>query len=133
MSDVVISFDNVSKIYKLYSSTRARLAGIFVNIPDMVNCTAHSIQKRRTAADKVFLVGKIRYICNCNTIMDNLSFVVKQYGGDYGITRFLSLLFQHGVETSDGVLFQPVHGAGAVQDEDQFSQIVSHILVTSFI
>ena len=30
MSDVVISFDNVSKIYKLYSSTRARLAGIFV-------------------------------------------------------------------------------------------------------
>ncbi len=29
MSDIVISFNNVSKIYKLYSSTRKRLIGIF--------------------------------------------------------------------------------------------------------
>ena len=30
MSDVVISFENVSKVYKLYSSTRKRLLGVFI-------------------------------------------------------------------------------------------------------
>lgn len=30
MKDTVISFDNVSKVYKLYSSTRKRLIGIFI-------------------------------------------------------------------------------------------------------
>ncbi len=30
MEEVVISFKNVSKVYKLYSSTRARLLGIFI-------------------------------------------------------------------------------------------------------
>ena len=30
MSDVVIKFENVSKIYKLYSSTRKRLLGVFI-------------------------------------------------------------------------------------------------------
>lgn len=30
MNDVVISFKNVSKVYKLYSSTRARLLGVFI-------------------------------------------------------------------------------------------------------
>lgn len=30
MSDIVIKFENVSKIYKLYSSTRRRLLGVFI-------------------------------------------------------------------------------------------------------
>ena len=30
MSDVVIKFENVSKTYKLYSSTRKRLLGVFI-------------------------------------------------------------------------------------------------------
>ena len=30
MSDIVIKFDNVSKVYKLYSSTRKRLLGVFI-------------------------------------------------------------------------------------------------------
>lgn len=30
MSDVVIKFENVSKVYKLYSSTRKRLLGVFI-------------------------------------------------------------------------------------------------------
>ena len=30
MSETVIRFENVTKIYKLYSSTRKRLLGIFI-------------------------------------------------------------------------------------------------------
>ena len=39
MDDIVVSFKNVSKIYKLYSSTRMRLIGIFIKK------TPHKLQK----------------------------------------------------------------------------------------
>lgn len=44
MKDTVISFDNVSKVYKLYSSTRKRLLGIFIK---KIN------YKKKRAVDKV--------------------------------------------------------------------------------
>ena len=52
--------------------------------------------------------------------------VVEEDGGDIGVPGQGLVALQHAVEAPDGVLFQPVHGAGAIQDKDQFSQIIAH-------
>ena len=49
--------------------------------------------------------------------MKHLRFIVKEDRGYKGLSRLLFLLFQHGVETADGVALQPLHGAAAIQDE----------------
>ena len=59
MSDVVISFDNVSKIYKLYSSTRARLAGIFVKkVPHKLKKAVDGVSFEIERGESVALFGK---------------------------------------------------------------------------
>ena len=59
MSDVVISFDNVSKIYKLYSCTRARLAGIFVKkVPHKLKKAVDGVSFEIERGESVALFGK---------------------------------------------------------------------------
>ena len=59
MSYVVISFDNVSKIYKLYSSTRARLAGIFVKkVPHKLKKAVDGVSFEIERGESVALFGK---------------------------------------------------------------------------
>lgn len=59
MNEVVISFKNVSKIYKLYSSTRARLAGIFVKkVPHKLKKAVDDVSFEITRGESVALFGK---------------------------------------------------------------------------
>ena len=58
--------------------------------------------------------------------MEHLGLIVKEDGGDEGLAGLLLLLFDHGVEAADGVTLKPLHGAAAVQDENQLCQIVLH-------
>ena len=52
--------------------------------------------------------------------MNDGALAVEEHGGDQRLARLLFLLCDHGVEAADGVLFQPRHGAAAVQNENQF-------------
>ncbi len=59
MKDTVISFDNVSKTYKLYSSTRKRLLGIFIKkIPYKKKKAVDNMSFDIERGDSVALFGK---------------------------------------------------------------------------
>lgn len=59
MNEVVISFKNVSKIYKLYSSTRARLAGVFIKkVPHKLKKAVDDVSFEITRGESVALFGK---------------------------------------------------------------------------
>lgn len=58
--------------------------------------------------------------------MNDLADMIKQNGGDIGLTRFPLLLLDHGVEAADGVILQAGHGAAAVQDKYDLGQILFH-------
>lgn len=58
-NDVVISFNNVSKVYKLYSSNRARLLGIFVKkVPYKKKKAVDNVSFTVERGDSVALFGK---------------------------------------------------------------------------
>ena len=59
MKDTVIKFDKVSKIYKLYSSTRKRLLGIFLkNIKYKTKKAVDEVSFEIKRGDSVALFGK---------------------------------------------------------------------------
>ena len=76
------------------------------------------------ASQSIGLYG--RNFPNRDTVMEYFRPVIKENGGDKGLTRLPLLLFQHGVEAPDSILLQPLHRAAAVQDKHQFCQIFSH-------
>ena len=100
--------------------------GIFVYVPDVADGPAHRVQQSRAAADAVFLFGDGTDLAQLHPVVQHLDPVVKEDGGDQGLAGLLFLLFQHGVETADGVLLQSLHGTAAVQDEYQLRQIRFH-------
>ena len=69
MKDTVIKFDNVTKIYKLYSSTRKRLLGIFLkNVSYKKKRAVDAVNFEIKRGDSVALfgkngAGKCRYKC----------------------------------------------------------------------
>ena len=59
MKDTVIRFENVSKIYKLYSSTRKRLIGIFIKkIPYKKKNAVDNMSFEIERGESVALFGK---------------------------------------------------------------------------
>lgn len=59
MKDTVISFDNVSKVYKLYSSTRKRLLGVFIKkIGYKKKCAVDNVSFTVDRGESVALYGK---------------------------------------------------------------------------
>lgn len=59
MGETVISFDNVSKVYKLYPSTRARLMGVFSkHVPHTVKRAVNHITFHIDKGESVALLGK---------------------------------------------------------------------------
>lgn len=59
-------------------------------------------------------------------VVKHLHPIIEQNRGNKRLSGFLFLLFQHGIEASDGVGLQPLHGAAAVQNEYQLGQILLH-------
>ena len=88
-----------------------------MDISNVMNCSADSIQKGGAAANGIVTVGHRLDLLNWYTVMNNLAHVVKEDGRDQCLTILFFLLFNHGVEASDGVCFQPAHRAAAIKDE----------------
>ena len=52
--------------------------------------------------------------------MDDRAVVGEKHRGDQRLPRFPLLLFDHGVEATDGVRFQPRHRTATIQNKNQF-------------
>ena len=100
--------------------------GVLVDVADVVDSPADGVQQCCAAPDIVLFVGDGPDLAHLHPVVEYLGPVIKEDGGDEGLARFLSLLFNHGVEAADGVPLQPLHGAAAVQDENKFRQILLH-------
>ena len=100
---------------------------VLVDISNVMNRSADSIQKRGAAANGIVIVGHRLDLLNRYTVMNNLAHVVKEDGRDQCLAILLFLLFNHGVEASDGVCFQPAHRAAAIKDEYDLRQVLSHV------
>ena len=98
-----------------------------MDIPNVMNCSADSIQKSSTSANGIVPVGHRLHLLNRHTVMDNLAHVVKENGRDQCLAILFFLLFNHGVESSDGVCFQSAHRAAAIKDEYDLRQVLSHV------
>lgn len=59
--------------------------------------------------------------------MNNLAGIVEKNSGDESIALGFLLLFNHGIEASDGVCLKATHGAAAIQNEYNLGQILSHV------
>ena len=101
---------------------------VLMDIPNVMNRSADSIQKRGAAANGIVPVGHRLHLLNRHTVMDNLAHVVKENGRDQCLAILFFLLFNHGVESSDGVCFQSAHRAAAIKDEYDLRQVLSHVL-----
>ena len=71
-NDVVISFQNVSKEYKLYSSNRARLLGIFVKkVPYKKKKAVDNVKEKFMKLALEFKVNaKVEFSSNFNDILN---------------------------------------------------------------
>ena len=98
--------------------------GVFVDVADVVDGVANGVHQRRAAAYLVIRVSHGRHLLYLHTVMQYAAEVVEQHGGYIGRARFLLLLFQHGVEATDGVALQSGHGAAAVKNKYQLCYIV---------
>ena len=112
---VTIGGDNEHRLFRYIFA-----AGVLVDVADVVDGSAHGIQQRRAAEGEILLLGHGRHILQRQAVVDDHALVVKEYGGDQRLARFLFLLGNHGVESTDRVCLQPRHGAAAVQDKNQF-------------
>lgn len=95
-------------------------AGVLVDVADVVDGPAHSVQQGRAAAGEILLLGHGRHLFQRQAVMNDHALVVEQHRGDQRLACFPLLLVNHGVEAADGVRLQPRHGAAAIQDKNQF-------------
>ena len=91
-----------------------------------MHCAADGVQQGSATADTVLAVGHWLDLPEIHAVIDHFAVVAEQHCGEQRLARLLLLLFHHGVEAADGVVLQPGHGAAAVQNEDDFSQILVH-------
>jgi hypothetical protein len=93
---------------------------------DLLDGHADGIQEGSGTADEVILFGKGLNCLQVDAVVEHFVHVVKEDGGHHRLPREGLLLFEHGIETADGVFFQPCHGAAPVQDKNQFSKVLFH-------
>ena len=100
---------------------------ILMDISDVVDCSADSIQKGGAAPHRVVLIGHRLDVLDAHTVMNNLAGVVEENSGDESFALSLFLFLDHGVEASDGVSLKPTHRAAAVKNEYDLRQVLSHV------
>ena len=92
-NDVVISFNNVSKVYKLYSSNRARLLGIFVKkVPYKKKKAVDNVSFTVERGDSVALFGKNG--AGKSTILKMITGVTFPTSGDIKVNGRVSALLE---------------------------------------
>ena len=102
--------------------------GVLVDVADVVDGSAHGVDQGGAAAHKVLAFRHWLHFLNVHPVMEDGAFVGEQHGGNQCLSFFRALLFDHAVETADGILLQPLHGSALVQDEHHFCQILFHLL-----
>ena len=102
------------------------LAGVLVNVADVVNRAADGVQQRRAAARDILPIGQRLDPPDVDAVVDDLALVGKEYRRNKRVALSGLLLRNHRVEAADRVLFQPRHGTAAVQNENQLRQILFH-------
>ena len=95
---------------------------------DMLNGAAHSVQQSSHTAYIIILAGHGYDFLNISTIMKCLHLAIKQDGSYHCLTGLLFLLFNHRIETTNGICLQARHGTAAIQNKNQFSCILFHIV-----
>ena len=68
----------------------------------------------------------LEHVSDIDAVMDHFADIVKEDGGDQRFAGSFLLLFNHGVEAADRVGLKSTHGAAAVKDKDDLSQILIH-------
>ena len=81
-----------------------------MDVSDVVDSSADGIQQGGAAPDIVLLVGDGPDFAHLHPVVEHFGPVIKEDGGDKCLALLLFLLFDHGVETADGVPLQPLHG-----------------------
>ena len=93
MKDTVIKFDNVTKIYKLFSSTRKRLLGIFLkNIKYKKKLAVDAVSFEIKRGDSVALFGKNG--AGKSTILKMITGVTFPTSGDITVNGRVSALLE---------------------------------------
>lgn len=93
MKDTVIKFDNVTKIYKLYSSTRKRLLGIFLkNVSYKKKRAVDAVNFEIKRGDSVALFGKNG--AGKSTILKMITGVTFPTSGDITVNGRVSALLE---------------------------------------
>ena len=92
-----------------------------MDISDVVDCPADCIQKGGTASYRVVLICHRFDVLDAHAVMNNLAGVVEENSGDESFALSFLLLFDHGVEASDGISLKPTHRAAAVKNEYDLS------------
>lgn len=100
--------------------------GVLVDASDVMDGATDGVQQGGTATDIVLLFRDGQDLAYVYPVMEHLDLVIKEDGGDKSLSWFFLLLFDHGIEATDGVFLQPLHGAATVQNEHQFCQILPH-------
>ena len=101
-------------------------SGVLVDVADMVDGAANSIQQSGTAPHLVIAAGHGLNVPNVRTIVNDLADVVEQDGGNVDLPFLCPLLLNGGVKAPDGVGLKARHGTATVKDEYEFSGVVFH-------
>ena len=102
------------------------LSRILVDVADVVDRASDRIQQGGAAAHAIISLSHGLDVSDIDAVMDHFAYIVKEDGGDQRFAGSFLLLFNHGVEAADRVGLKPTHGAAAVKDEDDLSQILIH-------
>ncbi|MBR3880046.1 MAG: hypothetical protein IKJ34_00380 [Mailhella sp.] len=95
----------------------------------MLHRAADGIEQGSTACRFVILRGERRNGADVTAIMDDLAFLIEHHSGDKDGKAFRLLLFEQGIEAADGVRFEAIHGAAAVEDEYEFGTVFHGVLL----
>ena len=105
------------------------LTRVLVDRLNVLNRSAHCIQKRCAAAHVILSVRHRLNLADINTVIGHFGSVVKEYDRNIRFTVFPLLLLDHAVEAADRIFFQAPHGAASVKDHYEFCQTFFHFCV----
>lgn len=78
--------------------------GVLVDATDVMDSAADGVQQGGTATDVVLLFRDGPDIAYVYPVMEHLDLVIKENGGDESRSWLFLLLFDHGIEATDGVV-----------------------------
>ena len=102
--------------------------GIFVDVGNVVDGPAQSIDQRGTAAGTVIPPGHGRHLADVHPVVQYLGIGVEKHRGHQHLSLPLSLPVYGGVEAADGIVGQAEHGAAHIDHKYQFRKSFFHFI-----